>query len=304
MMQLLKQLCQIHAPSGNESNMTNFLLNYIEKEKKNWRHEPVIYAGDKLQDCIILKFGNPRTAVFAHVDSIGFTVRYENQLVPIGGPEIQKGDILTGKDSNGIIECTIDVDDENRVFYNFGRPIRTGTDLVFKCDFVETNEFVQSCYLDNRLGVYNALKLAETLKNGVIVFSTYEEHGGGSVPFLLKFIVEEFGIHQALISDITWTTDGVQHGNGVAISLRDKNIPRKKYLDSILEIAERSAIPYQLEVEGNGSSDGREIQYSPYAMDWCFIGAPESNVHTPKEKVFKSDINSMLAMYSTLMEQL
>lgn len=303
-MKLLKYLCKIHAPSGNESAMTEFLLNYINEEKNSWNTEPEIFSGKNFQDCIIIKFGNPRTAVFAHIDSVGFTVRYENQLVPIGGPEVHQGDILTGCDHLGKIECALKIDDENRLFYNFGRPIITGTDLVFKCDFIETDEYIQSCYLDNRLGVYSALKLAETLKDGIIVFSTYEEHGGGAVPFLLKFIVENSGIQQALISDITWVTDGVHHGNGVAISMRDKLIPRKNYLNRILEIANSSGIRYQIEVEGAGSSDGREIQHSSYPIDWCFVGAPESNVHSPRERVFKSDIQSMLAMYKILMEQL
>ena len=32
---LLKQLCEVHAPSGEEGAMTAFLLKYIKKEKKN-----------------------------------------------------------------------------------------------------------------------------------------------------------------------------------------------------------------------------------------------------------------------------
>lgn len=303
-MQLLKQLCQIHAPSGNELIMTKFLLNYIQKHKKNWLYQPEIYSGKDFQDCIVLKFGEPRTAIFAHMDSVGFTVRYEDQLVPIGGPEILQGYTLVGEDKYGSIECTLKVDKENRLFYNFGRPIVTGTDLVYKCDFIETEHYVQSCSLDNRLGIYNTLKLAETLKDGIIVFSTYEEHRGGSVPFLIKFIIENYNVKQTLISDITWTTDGVHHGEGVVISLRDYNIPRKAYVNRILDIVHQSGVPYQLEVEGSGSSDGREIQESPYPIDWCFIGAPESNVHSPQEKVHKGDIKAMLAMYKTLMEQL
>jgi len=303
-MELLNKLCQTHAPSGNESAMTHFLLDYIKKNKSSWAHQPKVYSGENFQDCIILVFGKPRTAVFAHIDSIGFTVRYENQLIPIGGPEVEEGYELVGKDHLGIIDCKLIIDEENRLFYNFGRPIATGTDLTYKCNFIETDDFVQSCYLDNRLGVYNALKLAETLKDGAIVFSTYEEHGGGSVPFLIKYLYENHQIKQALVSDITWITEGVVHGEGVAISMRDKNIPRKAYLDKILKIAHHSKIPFQIEVEGFGSSDGKEIHNSPYPIDWCFIGAAESNVHTPTEIVHKKDIKAMLEMYQVLMEQL
>ena len=50
------------------------------------------------------------------------------------------------------------------------REIERGTELVFKCNFRETDEYVQSCYLDNRLGCWAALQLAETLENGIICF--------------------------------------------------------------------------------------------------------------------------------------
>lgn len=303
-MKLLKQLCEIHAPSGEESAMKDFLLKYIAKEKKNWAAKPTIIHGDDFQDCIILKFGKPRTAIFAHMDSIGFTVRYFNQLIPIGSPDADAGTKLVGHDSKGPIECELEYDKENHAFYKFGRTIDRGTSLTYKIDFRESKQYIQTPYLDNRLGMYNALKVAETLKDGVIVFSAWEEHGGGSVPYLAKYIYEKWNVKQALISDITWVTDGVEHGKGVAISMRDRNLPRKKFVERIIEIAVKSKVPYQLEIEGMGSSDGRELQVSPYPFDWCFVGAPEQDPHSPHEKVHKDDIDAMIALYKKLMQKL
>ncbi len=303
-MKLLKQLCEIHAPSGNEVAMKEFLLDYIKKEKKKWKVKPEIYEGEEFQDCIILKFGEPRTAIFAHMDSIGFTVRYFNQLLPIGSPDAQAGTILIGRDNHGPIECELEFDKENHAFYRFGRQIERGTELTYKINFRDTKEFIQSAYLDNRLGIYNVLRVAETLKDGVIVFSTWEEHGGGSVPYLCKFIYERWNVTQALISDITWISDGVEPGKGVAISMRDRNLPRRSFVDRIIQIAKKRKIEFQLEVEGGGSSDGREIQVSPYPFNWCFVGAPEQNAHTPNEKVHKHDIETMIQLYGWLMKDL
>jgi len=303
-MQLLKNLCGVHAPSGNEVAMKNFLMDYVQKHQKTWKVQPEIIHGEGFQDCLILKFGKPRTAVFAHIDSIGFTVRYENQLIPIGGPDAREGYRLVGKDSLGPIACELQVDDNHKLSYNFGRAIERGTDLVFECDFRETEDYVQSCYLDNRLGVYNALKLAETLENGVIAFSCWEEHGGGSVPYLSKYIYENFGVTQFLVSDITWVTDGVHPGEGVAISMRDRGIPRRSFVEKIINISREADIAFQLEVEANGSSDARELQAAPYPFDWCFIGAPEENVHSPDEIVHKYDIACMLMLYQELMHKL
>jgi putative aminopeptidase FrvX len=303
-MKLLKQLCQVHAPSGNEIGMRNFLLQYINKEKKNWKVQPEIFHGDEFQDCLILKFGKPRTAIFAHIDSIGFTVRYFNQLLPIGSPDAEMGTRLVGHDSKGEIECELEFDKDNHAFYKFGRQIDRGTDLTYKINFIDSKSYVQTPYLDNRLGVYNALKVAEKLKDGVIVFSCWEEHGGGSVPYLAKFIYEKWNVKQALVSDITWVSDGVEPGGGVAISMRDRNLPRKSFVDKIISIAKKRKVDFQLEVEGMGSSDGRELQLAPYPFDWCFIGAPEQYPHTPNEKVHKHDIKTMIELYSFLMKDL
>ncbi len=303
-MKLLTELCNIHAPSGNEAPMKDFLLSYVQKNQKTWKAKPEIIHGSEFQDCLILAFGVPRTAVFAHMDSIGFTVRYENQLVPIGGPDAETGTRLVGEDSLGPIDCELVISDKGRASYNFGRAIDRGTALTYKCDFRQEGDMVTSCYLDDRLGIYNVLKVAETLENGVIVFSMWEEHGGGSVQYVVKYLYERWQIRQALISDITWVTDGVHHGEGVVVSMRDKNIPRKAYVDRIIAIAQQSGVPFQLEVEGSGSSDGRDVQISPYPIDWCFVGAPESNVHSPHETVHVADIEAMIRLYEVLMREL
>jgi di/tripeptidase len=46
------------------------------------------------------------------------------------------------------------------------------------------------------------------------------------------------------------------------------------------------------------------LQKQPYPIDWCFVGAPEENVHSPDEKVNKEDIQSMLEMYKYLVDKL
>jgi putative aminopeptidase FrvX len=298
---LLKKLCSIHAPSGNEGAMTDFLLAYIGEHAHRWKQRPEVFSGTDFQDCIVLVFGQPRTAVFAHIDSIGFTVRYNRELVRIGSPHFDSGTLLVGHDRLGPIECSVQVDDENRWHYSAKRELDRGTDLTFKPQWIEDELSVQCCYMDNRLGVWNALRLCETLEHGAIVFSCWEEHGGGSVPFLTRFLWERYGIRQALISDVTWVTEGVPAGKGPVVSLRDSGIPRRRFVDRILWMAEESGIPFQREVEGSGGSDGTELQKQPYPIDWCFIGPPEENVHSPNEKVHKADISGNLALYRYLM---
>ncbi len=311
--QLLKDLCSIHAPSGNEAPVKAFLLDYIEKNKSRWRKEPVIIADkNEVQDCLILLFGEPRTALFAHMDSVGFTVRNDQELVRVGSPRTEDAYRLVGEDARGPVKCTLRVEEEKEtegkgrktLKYESDRPIEKGTNLTFAPDFREDEDHVQCCYMDNRLGMWNALKVAEDLEHGAIVFSCWEEVGGGSVGYLARLLFEQHAVRQALISDITWVTNDILAGEGAAISIRDSGIPRRGFVNKILEHARESKITFQEEVEEAGGSDGIALQHSPYPFDWCFIGAPEQHVHSPDEKVHKKDIASMTALYRYLMERL
>ncbi len=305
----LKELIEVRGTSGDEATIKNFIRNYVQENKKNWAVEPQIIDGDGFQDTLLLVFGEqPKTAIFAHIDTIGYHVGYDNNLIKIGGPRAIDGMELVGSDSNGEIETELMIieqaegHDEFKAVYD--RAIDRGTPLSFKPNFREDDNYIISPYLDNRLGVWVALEVAKTLKNGVIAFSTYEETGGGSVGFIGKYLFENYGIRQALISDITWITHGISHGNGVAISMRDKGIPRKVFLDRIIKIAKHSRISYQLEVESAGGSDGTALQHSDLPFDWCFIGAAEDHVHSPNETVHKSDVRAMIDLYKVLMEEL
>lgn len=302
--ELLQTLTSIPGASGDEGKVKDFIVRYVETHKNEWNTIPTLFHGGEFQDALILVFGQPKTAIFAHTDTIGFTVGYQNNLIKIGGPRLIDGIQLVGEDSQGKIETELMIiENENGEVQTkcvFDRIIDRGTNLTFKPEFNLSEDFIQSPYLDNRLGVYVALQVAETIENGAIVFSTYEEHGGGSVGFLGRFLFDKYNLRQALISDITWVTDGVKHGNGVAVSMRDQGIPRKSYLNKIINLARDAKIKFQLEVESAGGSDGTMLQKSDLPFDWCFIGAPEDNVHTPNEKVHIDDINEMIKLYRHL----
>jgi putative aminopeptidase FrvX len=307
-MKLLKKLTSIQGASSDEGIIKNFLLKYIKENQENWKNIPTIIEGEEFHDNIILIFGKPRTAIYAHIDTIGFSVSYENQLVKIGGPDLIDGTPLVGRDSIGKIETELMIieqeNDRPIIKCVYPRTIERGTILTYKPNFRETETTIQSPYLDNRLGVWAALKIAETLKDGAIVFSTYEEHGGNSVGFISKYLFKKHHIKHALICDITWLTEHVTPGKGVVISLRDSMLPRKSFLEKIKKLANKSGIDFQLEVESAGGSDGSTIQKSELLIDWCFIGAGEDNVHTCDEIVSKYDIMCMVEMYRFLMKKL
>lgn len=309
--ELLKKLCAIPSTAGDEGKMRDFILDYFSKNSKNFKVTPKVYSGAGFQDMVIAVFGEPRTAVLAHTDTVGFTVAYKHELYKIGNPKAKEGSLLTGVDSKGKIDCTLKIEKKKTkkvkeaIFkYEAARTIEPGTNLTYAPDWNETKNYVKSAYLDNRLGVWNALELAKTIQNGALVFTTYEEHGGGGAQFAGKFLQDNFGVQQALISDVTLLSDSIKHKKGVAISMRDRGIPRRSFVNRIIEIAKENEVKYQLEVEKAGGSDGNALQDSSYAWDWCFIGPPEDNYHQPGEKVHKEDMVEMQKLYKALLSSL
>lgn len=307
-MKLLQELIAVRGASSDESAIKAFVIKYIEENKSNWKVQPTIIDNSLFQDGFLVVFGQPKVAIFAHLDTIGFSSAYDKNLYKIGGPRTIDGYELVGADAQGEIETELmvieDTHGNKQLKYVLDRELDRGTILTFKPNFRETDLYIQSPYLDNRLGVWSALKVAETLENGIIAFSTYEEHGGNSVGFLGKYILDNYKVNQALISDITWVTEGVTHGGGVAISMRDSGLPRRSFLNKIITLAKQSGVKYQLEVESAGGSDGTMLQKTDLPFDWVFIGAPEDNVHTPDEKVYKYDIMCMVELYKYLMKHL
>lgn len=302
-MELLKSICSIHAPSGEEFRVRDFIINFVEQNFSTWKQKPTVLAGKGYQDNLLLCFGKPKIAVMSHMDSVGFTAGYNNELIPIGTPAT--GDNAIIRDSNN---------NEINIYYNNQQKswiakdvdyLEPGTTFTWKPSFNVSENSVESPFLDNRLGIYTLLKLAPNAEDVIFAFSTYEEiSGGGSARFLAKKIYEDYKIDEILISDITWVTNYVKAGNGVVISLRDMSIPRKLFVDKIKKAIEKSDVKYQFEVESAGGSDGTAIQNSDYPIDWIFIGAPEINPHGSIEIVNLNDIKSMIEAYSYLLKQL
>lgn len=302
-MELLKQLCEIHAPSGEEFRVRDFIIDYVQKNGENWVQKPQLFYGDNFQDCLLMVFGEPRCAAMAHMDSIGFTAAYNNELIPIGSPAVNESSQI--RDEVGrIVDIYFDNTDKQWKLKS-DLTLETGSTWTWRPGFKATSDFINSPFLDNRLGIYTLLQIAPKIKDAIIAFSTYEEmSNGGKAGFLARVMYSKWDIRKILIADITWVTPFVKTGEGAAISLRDVGIPRKKFRDHIIQLADESGISYQFEVEKAGGSDGTIIGASDYPIDWIFIGAPEKNPHGHIETVHRNDIESMIRLYAYLCERL
>lgn len=302
-MELLKQLCEIPATSGDESGLRNWLIRYFKENQHRFKQPPLLFYGPGYQDNLLVIFGHPRQSYFAHMDTVGYMVRYGNHVIPIGGPDGKNGDLMVFDLKGKKKECRLVADDEEELLMvDYAKTILPGTTITYGPNFILEKGWIKSPYLDNRLGIWALLQLAERVENVAFSFTTYEEHGGGGAGFLARKLFLDYGMTQAIIADVTWSTRGVFPGHGPVVSLRDSRIPRRKFTNAIRQTLDLKGFKYQLEVEAAGGSDGREIQHLPFSIDWCFVGPPSENPHSAQEWVKQSDAEAFVEMLELLSE--
>ena len=90
-MELLEKLIEVQGAAGDEGRIRDFILDYVKQNEGSWKTNPELVYGPGWQDVLMLVFGKPRTAIYAHVDSIGFSVGYDDELFKIGGPRLLDG---------------------------------------------------------------------------------------------------------------------------------------------------------------------------------------------------------------------
>ena len=304
---LLKKLQSILSVSSYEHRMKEFLLDYINKHKKNWKKTPKIVHGKKFNNMILLIFGKPRTAVLAHMDEVGFMAGNNNQLFEVGNTEPKKGDKLYGYNSkNEKINAVVSKVGSKFLKFNSKKNIPLGTILSYSPTWRETKKYITSGGNDNCVGVLTLLHLAKNLDNGILIFTTQEETSmDKSLGSVAKYLYETYKTKQILIADVVSATKDVVMCKGPVVGIGIDEMPSPFYLSRITSIIEKNNFPVQLEISDNlGTSDFTRLTYSPYTFDMCFIGIPIEKIHSSHEKVCKTDISTMFDIYSVLMKYL
>lgn len=295
-MDLLSHLQQIPGPSGDEGRIADFVEAWCRK-----------VPGAEVRregDLVLAQRGAPRVAVLAHLDTVGFTQGYDRTLISIGSPHVEGGERLVAVDSGARTRLKLAQGKDGVVWKlpkGAGRP---GERWVYADPLVVKNGRVRGPYLDNRAGVWNALRSLEACSDVAVAFTPSEEHSGRGALHAARLLYTELRITRALISDITWHTDWIKNGKGPAVSYRDRYMPRQRFLEEVLRQAKASGIPFQHEVERAGGSDGSYVERSTYPIDWVFIGAPQKRSHTVREQCAVEDLEQMRALYAYLVPAL
>lgn len=286
---LLWELLALDSPSGDEGSIADWLERWAERTLPDARAE-------RLGDSLIIQRGEkPSVALFAHTDTTGWTLGYDKRLIRIGGPDGKVGDQVrpAGRPDTGNM---LDRRTDGSWRLKGKTDALPGSAWVYADPPAQKDGEILAPYLDNRAGVWAAVQALIHCPRIAVAFTTGEETQGGGAIICARRLFEAYGITQALIADLTWHTKHIRAGSGVAVSLRDSSLPRRRFLCQVLALAEASGLLFQREIESSGSSDGASLERSGVPMDWVFVGSPEKGPHTARERVQIADLQSMAAM--------
>lgn len=189
-------------------------------------------------------------------------------------------------------------------------PVRVGDIAAFDRPMTEMGRRIVAKSLDDRIGVAvlveTLLQLKDTPHQVYFVFTTQEEVGTRGASTAAFGVDPDLG----LSVDVTGTGDTpkgskmeVHLGDGPAIKVRDGGmLSDPRVVDWMVRTAEKTKLPYQLEVLEGGTTDARAMQVSRAGIPAGCLSVPCRYIHSPSEMVDLDDVQNgvrlMLALLS------
>lgn len=190
-------------------------------------------------------------------------------------------------------------------------PVQVGDVAAFEGPFVDQGDRLVSKAMDDRIGaaiLIETLRQLEGTPNQVFfVFSVQEEVGLRGATTAAYGVDPDVGI----AVDVTRSGDtpksikmDVSLGNGPAIKIRDSGmLSDPRVVDWMVTTAEKSKLPFQLEVLEAGTTDARAIQLTRAGVPAGCISIPCRYVHAPSEVVDYRDVQGTVHLLLALIKQ-
>lgn len=300
---------------------------------------------DPLGNLIGVKRGTgdgPRVMVAAHLDEIGFFVKYVDdrgflRLQPVGGfdPRMlvaqraivhtRKGEHLLALVQPGAKPIHLQQPGEAKdlklddIFLDLGFPVDEVKTRVEVGDWVTMQSAteilgntVTSKTLDDRLCVYVMIEAMKRLGTHTAdiyaVATTQEEVGLRGARGAAYAIDPEIGIalDVTIAGDIPGTPPDsavtTLHG-GVAIKVFDSShISNPKLVSHLRDLAEQHEIPHQLELLPRGGTDAGAMQQVTNGAAVATLSVPTRYVHSVNETASLTDIEATIALLVAFLE--
>ncbi len=327
MFDILKELCEINATSGNEAPVRDYIISKLPSDTK--------YFIDPLGNLIVQKLGKkkPKNKIMldAHMDEVGFII------TGITGDGFLRFSTVGGIETNTIISRRVIIEnsivgvvcskpvhnltedekkspiDIDSLYIDIGAKniseanamIFPGDTAVFDVPYVMLSEDrLLSKALDDRVGCAVALDLILNFDEYeyFVSFSVQEEVGARGARAATYTIEPDYAI--ALETTTAADIEGVSQENyvcelskGVAVSFMDGSTLYDKALyNETLEIAKIKGIKAQPKSAVTGGNNAGTIHLSKGGVKTIALSVPCRYIHSPSSICSKQDIESMRAL--------
>jgi endoglucanase len=318
--------------SGNEDKIRKIILGKIRSNVDE-------IETDKMGNLICKKNGRDRESALilaAHMDEIGLMAREIDkyghiffsrvgvlskqtllgQKVHIQGKKKEIHGVIThkklhiGDESEGFPEeADLYVDTGISKDQLMAMGIGIGTYIVpeRKTEFLGDGKIISGKALDDRLGCTILIRLAETVKkpetNIYYVFTAQEEIG----MYGAKTSMYKIDATCALAVDVSFATDfadsGIQLGKGPVITIKDSDlIANRSLVDSLIKLAKKRRIPYQLEVSDIGTTDALYLSITKGGLPATAVGVPIRNPHSTISIANLRDVKNCIRLLKAFSE--
>ena len=327
----LKQLCEIHAPSGNETALRRLLL---EEARALCGEENVQI--DRMGNVICRKkgieVGRPHVCVSAHMDEVGFIIMgaTEDGLLrfrSVGGIDprvIVSKRVLAGENSlPGVIgamaihlqsradrEKVLGYDD---LYIDIGAKDKAealekcppGSYACFDSPYTPFGDgFVCAKALDDRVGCYNILRMMKESYPGDVTFALVSREEVG----MRGSIGAAYGIRPDVAINLEGTAandlGGVESqfevccaGRGVAISFMDNSsVYQRKLYQKLTRLAEKNGIAHQPKRGVTAVNDAAHYQRAAGGALACTLSVPCRYIHSGASVCSLNDVDAQYAL--------
>jgi putative aminopeptidase FrvX len=316
MKSLIKKLVETPGPSGYEDDIRKLIQTEIQDYSDEIRVDAL---GNLIAVKGTVRDAGMRIMVSGHMDEIGVIATHIDEsgfirFTTIGG--VRRNTLVGGRvqfldGTLGVIGYEESTDanklpDINQMYIDVGSanrgdcPIRVGDVAAFDRPFSEYGRRLVSKAMDDRIGVavmIEALRQSKNSPNMVyFVFSVQEEVGLRGATTAAYGLDPDIGI----AIDVTRSGDtpkgvkmDVSLGKGPAVKVRDSGmLADPRIVDWMVNTAQKSKIPYQLEVLEAGTTDARAIQLTRAGVPSGCISIPCRYIHAPSEMVDFDDVQN------------
>ncbi|WP_448536419.1 M42 family metallopeptidase [Pseudothermotoga sp.] len=325
MTELIKKLTEAYGPSGRESEVHGLILEELSSYIDG-------YKFDAVGNLLVWKYGSSGKKILfdAHSDEIGLVVTNITEkgflrVDAVGGvlPQTFVGHRVRFANTVGVVYVEGETEEERKknwtnltldnMFVDIGAKsyeeakskVPIGSFGVYDSYFFEMGDYLVSKAMDDRIGCAVIVELFKRLKscpNTIIgSFSVQEEVGLVGASVAAYTLVPDVCIAIDVTDSADYPKAFKRHsmvlGKGPAIKVKDKaSISNRMVVEKLVELAEASEIPYQMEVLALGGTNAAALQRTRAGIASATVSIPTRYVHSPSEMVCKDDVENTVRL--------